>query len=310
MNETVWMYGENPSLVGVMTQGSSHETRTDLPVLLYLSGQGIHRVGPNRLFVRMARHIVCNGFRSFRFDFSGVGDSSYTGDDDPCFLNRVVNDTIRTMDFLSQQWGIRKFILIGLCWGGGISFEVSGRDHRVVGALLLNPPIELFNDSRTFREYMIDRRRVRRYRRLAVINPFEFANSIYRHKNKIGGHFRGMFTRLFWYIKNNGTLKSSCNSSSVSVKKNPRTNELLSDLEKIIKNKSLLWIFTQGELAHDYLKRFGQNILDVAGKGDFELETIKEANHTFDFIDHQNILFKIIEEWLARRWSKRKKNIR
>ena len=100
------------------------------------------RVGPHRLYNKLAKLLVDNGVNVFRFDFFGLGDSE--GDIDESVLvnvynsiqdGRFVNDTLDAMDWLEKEQGHSEFILGGLC-GGAITGLLAGcDDNRVTGLL-------------------------------------------------------------------------------------------------------------------------------------------------------------------------------
>lgn len=70
-------------LFGIMTESPACSTG---PIALFISVANQHRVGPNRLWVDLARHWAVAGVRSFRLDLSGVGDSPLRRVDQPSFV--------------------------------------------------------------------------------------------------------------------------------------------------------------------------------------------------------------------------------
>ncbi|HHO68021.1 MAG TPA: alpha/beta hydrolase, partial [Gammaproteobacteria bacterium] len=73
MKERVVTFGPERNLVGVLTQPD--QVRPDLPVLVFLNAGLLHRVGPYRMHVDLARQLAARGYASLRFDLSGRGDS-------------------------------------------------------------------------------------------------------------------------------------------------------------------------------------------------------------------------------------------
>ena len=73
MNEIPLVFGADRHLVGILTLPSQGDPR---PIAFLLINAGvIHRVGPHRINVKLARHLAGLGFASLRFDLSGQGDS-------------------------------------------------------------------------------------------------------------------------------------------------------------------------------------------------------------------------------------------
>ena len=82
MNEQALSLGPNHSIVGILTSPPRGVARKGIAVLLLNAGL-IHHVGPNRLYVRLARVLASMGFSTVRFDFSGIGDSCIRVDNMP-----------------------------------------------------------------------------------------------------------------------------------------------------------------------------------------------------------------------------------
>src|SRR5690606_23743533 len=75
MRESAVLFGPTRSLVGVVTEPAAGSARPDAPAVLILNSGLVHRVGPKRLHVRLARRLAGLGFTCMRIDLSGIGDS-------------------------------------------------------------------------------------------------------------------------------------------------------------------------------------------------------------------------------------------
>ena len=75
MTEQVLLFGTNRCLVGMLTEPEKSQVPADLPAFILFNAGLLHRVGPNRLHVTLARRLARRGFPVLRFDFSGIGDS-------------------------------------------------------------------------------------------------------------------------------------------------------------------------------------------------------------------------------------------
>lgn len=141
MRERVLLVGDEPAMVGVLTEPeSSPDAPPDgesRPAVILLNAGHVHRVGPNRINVKMARGLAEVGVPTLRIDLSGLGDSGSRQDDLP-FEEGQVRDTLEAMDTLADRLGTRSFVLGGLCSGADVSFRAAVRDERVVGLLSLD----------------------------------------------------------------------------------------------------------------------------------------------------------------------------
>jgi pimeloyl-ACP methyl ester carboxylesterase len=136
MTEKAVLFGETKSLVGILTEAETAAPNAS-PAAIFFNVGLIHRVGPNRLYVRLARKLAALGFPALRFDLAGIGDSPPRSGGSS-FEENVLKDVAAAMDFLAAR-GARRYILIGLCSGADHALRVAGRDERVAGLALIDP---------------------------------------------------------------------------------------------------------------------------------------------------------------------------
>lgn len=132
---------------GLKLFGILHEPvqpRPDAPGIILLSPGVKMRVGPQRLYKRMAEQFAAAGFAVLRFDFYGLGDSEGALSEEllrdvynHIEVGRFVDDTLDAMDWMQQTTGTRSFVLSGLCGGAITGLLTGARDPRVSGLLAL-----------------------------------------------------------------------------------------------------------------------------------------------------------------------------
>jgi pimeloyl-ACP methyl ester carboxylesterase len=139
MIEHAILFGKDRSLVGVLTEDGADNIpeKNNLPGVLLLSSGLDHHVGPNRIYVKLARRLSTMGFVVLRFGFSGIADSGPRRDKLPA-AESVIDETRQAMDELNRLKGLKRFILAGLCRGASIAFRVAASDPRVKGAILID----------------------------------------------------------------------------------------------------------------------------------------------------------------------------
>jgi len=141
-------FGIRHRLFGILHEGTSRE----LPPILLTSAGTVHRIGPHRFYVSLARRWASLGFPVLRVDLSGIGDTPAADDgvENVTYPRDGYEDLSAAMDRLSARAGpegsASRFILAGLCSGGDFAFQMGMRDPRVVGALILNPRTFCVND--------------------------------------------------------------------------------------------------------------------------------------------------------------------
>lgn len=120
------------NLVGVLTQPDPDVAVDGAPAAIILNSGILHRPGASRLYVQIARALAEDGITSFRFDFSGIGDSEVRRDAIP-IEERFTQETREAMDYLEETVGADSFLLGGLCSGADGAFWTALEDERVVG---------------------------------------------------------------------------------------------------------------------------------------------------------------------------------
>jgi pimeloyl-ACP methyl ester carboxylesterase len=152
IRERVVSIGPDENVVGIVTELTSDAREAasakHLPNVVFLNAGVLHRVGPHRLHVLLARRLSVGGFGSLRIDLSGIGDSRNLPGT-LTFRESSVADVRSAMDCLRTQNGATRFILFGLCSGADNGLATALADERVVGLILIDPPAYV-----TFRSQM------------------------------------------------------------------------------------------------------------------------------------------------------------
>ena len=142
LTEEVLELGPASSIVGVLTRpparGAPPFTESGVAVIIPNAGI-IHRSGPNRIHVRLARMLAAVGIPSLRLDLPGIGDSATLGGgmsmtEEKLAAMRFALDRLESMDVA------RRFIALGLCSGASSSFQIACVDPRIKGVVLIDSP--------------------------------------------------------------------------------------------------------------------------------------------------------------------------
>ena len=133
--EAIARFGAGERLLGIVTLPA--QPRADALACLFLNAGVVHRIGPHRINVKIARALAGAGIASIRVDLSGMGDSPpapgavHSGE-------QTVRDLQDAMDHLEQTLGVKRFIVFGLCSGAVHAYWLAQRDERVIGLTMFD----------------------------------------------------------------------------------------------------------------------------------------------------------------------------
>ena len=123
-------FGPDEQIVGILTQ-----PEVSAPTAVTILNAGVlHRVGPHRLHVSLARRLAELGFTALRLDLGGIGDS-VASTDAATFRESAVADTRLALDGLTAQ----RHILFGVCAGADNALATALVDDRVSAIILVDP---------------------------------------------------------------------------------------------------------------------------------------------------------------------------
>jgi len=302
MREETCVFGSANPLVGIITHP---EVDVGLPTVILLNAGLIHRIGPNRVYVRLARHLAGLGFQVLRFDLSGIGDSPVRTDN-LSFEKGAVSDAQQAMDYLKQTQNAEQFILMGHCAGAIHSFRVARHDDRVAGAVIINPQ----SVEQGWNEY--DRKRKvanyyqNYYGKEALTDPNRW-KKLFTGKADYGSIIKNVFQNILWN-KISSLLfrfKSRAAASQPQPEVNPMVAEVLDDLRGLAhQDKPLLFVHSQESTGLERLKLLLDNELqELRDAPNFQMQIIPQADHTFTLRTMQDSLITIIQQWTETKFA-------
>lgn len=134
--ESVETLGDAGNVVAILAEPDA--PGAGLPAFVLLNAGVLHRVGPHRLHVRLARALAAAGHAALRIDLSGIGDSRPVAHG-LSFRDSAVADTRAALDRLGERTGARSAVLFGICAGADNALAAALRDERVAGIVLVDP---------------------------------------------------------------------------------------------------------------------------------------------------------------------------
>ncbi len=134
MREVIHSFGAKCNLHGIATIPKSRNFETGI---LLLNSGVLHKVGPFDLNKEFARYLSTLGYTTFRFDFSGMGDSVKIKSG-LSHHESVIKDMKDALDLMEGQYKLCRFVVIGLCTGAENGYKIALADPRVVGNIWLD----------------------------------------------------------------------------------------------------------------------------------------------------------------------------
>ncbi len=284
MREEVVRFGRGGDIVGIVTNPPEDQSDARLPAILLLNSGMIHRVGPNRLYVKTARTLAAMGFVVLRFDFSGIGDSGARQDSLP-FIKSAISETQEAMDKLAASRRVSRFVLAGICSGAIISLRTACCDSRVVGVISIN-----FAGHRSQDGLDYGRTLIRHYKRIAFSSSFSSKTLLKALSGKVDSRSLRAAARSllahFW------TRRQKAQSGE------NRFADLLRDL--IARGVRVTLIHAEGDEGLDFVYlTLGHEMRRWTADGKLELVVIPGANHTFTLLANQADFIKAVVQWAA-----------
>jgi hypothetical protein len=275
--------GGGATLVGILSAPPSGVPR-GLPTVIILNAGLIHRVGPHRLHVRLARRLAAAGIASLRLDLSGRGDSETRGDD-LSFAQSGIVEVRAAMDHLEQQTGVRQFVLLGICSGADTSGQVACLDPRVTGVVAIEGAT--YPTRKAMRRYYL--------RRLGRLDSW--ANTL-TGRNAIG---RRLFGRRAKAEPSSEAAVPLAPARAVGDEPRRAVGAALQML--VDRGVHIMTVFTGSTPVYNYVGQIVEAFPEVRFGDRLRELYYPRANHTFTRMPEQAVLIGDIVAWMGERFD-------
>lgn len=277
MNEIPVLFGPESTLVGVVCKPSDELAKHNLAFLTFNAGV-VPRIGPHRFNVKLSRALAADGVLSMRFDLGGLGDSRPAGTQQD-FLQQAITDVRAAMDYLEQQHGIRRFVLIGNCSGAVHIYWTALADPRVAAILMF--------DGFWYRTRWS--KLVRHWKRLSTGT---WKGALMAITRRVGG-------LLQLARRKEGEAPAEIFASDESGANPPRA-DYCRDMQALVdRGVNVFLVFSGGVIdAYSYAGQFR----DGFGKEPFfakvRCDFLPQIDHTLLSLASQQLLIKVIRDWI------------
>ena len=159
IRERAMFIDDERALFAIVTEPASRAIQSetaDHGVILLNTGATSH-IGPNRMYVELARGWAVRGYVVLRLDLAGLGDSSTRAGEQPnqVYPPGALHDIGVAIEFLRTRQGIRTITLAGLCGGAyhALRSAISGLPVNTI--LMINPLTFYWKQGSTFSDLQI-----------------------------------------------------------------------------------------------------------------------------------------------------------
>jgi len=279
MNEVAIQFGPGGRLIGILTIAGRHGDTTKPIVFVFLNAGLLHRPGPYRLHVRLARDLAEYGFSSMRVDLGGLGDS--LAEPDMELQQSVAKDFDEIVQLVESELGPVEIVLFGLCSGADNAIRLALEHPGVTGLVLLDPVCEKDEGFAA---------RARSWRKKVLLRKaLEPARYVPWLKRKLSA----------WTSRRRADEDSMDRLAVRILPSAEQTNDAFSAMHE--RNGYVLSIFTA--YATDYYNEEGQlgRVLDVSEYSSFCEELFwPHVLHTYPFEPDRRKLIEEIRGWAGR----------
>jgi dienelactone hydrolase len=279
VSESVVRFGDADQLVGILSQ--PEQARANVPAVVILNAGVLHRVGPHRLHVVLARRLAAAGVTCLRLDLGGIGDSTNSSDA-TTFRESAVNDTRLALTGLAAKIGAERFVIFGVCAGADNAIATALVDERIAGIAIV--------DTHT---YASKRGRLRAlYTKLSARSPRESVRWIAKVAER---RARATLERLR-ALRDRAEAPEDEEQGRTA----PPLAQFRAELVSLVtRGTKILAIYSGIHGAkYNHPNQLFELLPELRGK--LETAFFSNANHTFTELDEQAELIALVSDWMAR----------
>ena len=272
IHETLLPIGRDRTLVAIASQPRTGFAR---PAVVLVNAGVIHRVGPHRLHVRLARRLAEAGHLAVRMDLSGIGDS------DPLperlsFRASSVADIRTAADHLTTAASTAAVIVFGICSGADNALAAAEADPRIVGLVLVDPPCYATPGSR---------------------------NRALRARLRDPQAWRGLPGRLLGRWRERPPTDGSADAQAANAGRLPPPQEVYGrQLETLVeRGVRILSVYTAAQGArYNHPEQLFEWFPTLRGR--LDVHYFADANHTLTELSKQAAFIDLVADWCERQF--------
>lgn len=280
---------DGASVFGILAKPTGGEPSSRAIVLL--NSGAVHHVGPNRLWVELARRWARHGFTVLRLDLSGIGDADCLegAQDNDSYPPHAVDDIQRALDGLREQCGVSEYHLVGLCSGAYHAFRAGVAALPIASATMVNPLTFSWEDDgpRKLKTYEIIE--LAEDYRTKVLSASTWRR-LYRRDLDLVTIARVLARRLSYTL--DGRLRRFFGAVGMG-----RTTDLAALLRRAAdRGLSFAFVFAEGDAGYRLLQdECGSDLSRLLDSGSVTIDVVCNADHTFTQLEARQRLVGVLD---------------
>lgn len=301
VEQPLFIRGATP-LFGMLTRPPPPTGAPRRPTVILLNAGAVHHVGPNRMYVAMARAWSALGFSVLRLDLPGIGDSrAAPGQPEVRLYSVDYVDSVRAvMNHLQSSGQVERYVLAGLCSGAYLAFHAALADPRVAGCILINPQIFAWQTGDPMQE---DARKRKDYMSLRY-----YQRALLRRETWIKALRGRVAYRDFLAAMHDNAVslvRSRVKATLSRLRGTPDEDEVARSFRTLLDRRvECCLVFSREDRGLDLLERhLGSAARRFLDRDNFRLEVMDGPDHTFTPVWTQRLLIQALTEHLTRRYG-------
>jgi pimeloyl-ACP methyl ester carboxylesterase len=280
IRETPVFLDESCRLFGIVSEPdevAGHGTRASRQVLLLLNSGAVHHVGPNRLYVSLARACASWGVTVIRMDISGIGDSQpHPGEtENVVYTTYALADIAQAVSFAQARVHSAEVHCAGICSGAYHGFKAAVSGLPLGSLAIINPLTFFWKEGMSLAqpEYRVAAEAIR-YRR-AVMRPSSWLKLL-RGRVELAAVRQVITGRLVGLARD--AVREICRMLRIALR-----DDLAKELHLVAKHGTqMLFVFAASDPGLPMLRaQGGVAVTRLQRTGMLQIETIDGADHTF-----------------------------
>lgn len=296
--ESIITYGPGHKRFAILTEPQANAD-IQKPIIILSNSGANHRVGPNRLYVLLARELSRKGFRCLRIDIASLGDSVQPGssEENVVYINNSSNEIRMAMQSFGDDYREQKYIVMGLCSGSYFSFHAALelKDVNIVKCILINPLTFYWQEGMSLESSPTKNFSHWNWYMSAIKSPASWMK-MFKGKISFATLTKTLVNRIKIIISSKISAVKLDNFIINNGKEDVRKQNLAANLKDIVNNKThISFVLSRSDPGYDILMMgAGRVVKKIIRKGAVNIEFIENADHTFSKLGPRCDLIKKI----------------